>query len=95
MGGTGEFLLYGIVQFAHLGQVLTGRPPFFEMSEIAATYSMLNGTRPSRPNQHEISDRIWDMVERCLYTKPSKRMSIEEVVGHLEAELRQVTDSGA
>jgi hypothetical protein len=57
-------------------------------------YSMANGARPSRPNHHGTSDRIWRMVERCWHTVPSKRMSTEEVVGLLEAELRQGVDSG-
>ena len=86
--------LYSTIQFAYSIQVLTGRPPFFEMTEIAATYSMLSGARPPRPNHHEVSDRIWSMVERCWHTVPSRRMSIEEVVGLLEAELRRGFDSG-
>jgi hypothetical protein len=87
--------LYGIVQFTHSRQVLTGRPPFFEMTEIAATYTMLNGTRPSRPNHHEVSDRIWRMIERCWHTVPSRRVSAGEVVELLEAELRRGVGSGA
>jgi hypothetical protein len=86
-GRYGYTPLRAIVQSAHSRQVLTGRPPFFEMTEVAATYSMVNGARPSRPNHHEISDRIWRTVERCWHTVPSRRMSIEEVVGLLEAEL--------
>jgi hypothetical protein len=64
-----------------------GRPPFFEMTEVAATYSMLSGARPPRPNHHEISDRVWYMIERCWHIVPSKRMSVEEVVDLLEAEM--------
>lgn len=79
--------MYNIVQFAHMRQVLTGRPPFANMTEIAATYSMLNGARPPWPNHHEISDRVWYMVERCWHNVPSKRMSVGEVVDLLEAEL--------
>jgi len=55
--------LYGVVLLAHWRQVLTGKPPFAEMTEIAATHSMLNGDRPPRQKHHEISDRLWYMIE--------------------------------
>ena len=57
------------------------------MSEIAATYSMLNGARPPRQNHHEISDRVWDMIERCWHNVPSKRISAREAVDLLETEI--------
>jgi hypothetical protein len=76
-----------VLLFAHSRQVLTGRPPFFETTEIAATYSMLNGVRPPRPNLHKISDRVWYMVERCWHNVPSERMPAGEVVDLLQAEL--------
>jgi hypothetical protein len=88
---TGSFV--SIVRLAHSKQVLTGRPPFADMTEIAATYSMLSGARPPRPNHHEISDRVWYMIERCWDNVPLKRMSIGEVVSLLEAELRHTSDS--
>ncbi|KAF9645215.1 kinase-like protein [Thelephora ganbajun] len=72
---------FGVTAF----EILTGRPPFYGMTEIAAAYSMLTGDRPSQPDNHEISDRLWDMIERCWDSMPSKRMSVGEVVGLLEA----------
>lgn len=77
-----------ILLFAHSGQVLTGHPPFFNMTEITATYSMLNGDRPPRPNlNHDISDRVWRMIEQCWHGVPSKRLSAGEAVKLLETEL--------
>jgi hypothetical protein len=76
-----------VLPFAHSRQVLTGRLPFYEMTEVTATYSMLNEARPPRPNHHEISDRVWYTIKRCWHIVPSKRMSVEEVVDFLEAEL--------
>lgn len=74
-------------------QIITGRPPFSEMTEIVATYSMLNGARPPRPNHHEISDRVWYMIERCWHNTPSQRMSAGEAVNLLETELRHTPHS--
>ena len=80
---------------AHSRQVLTGRPPFFGMTEVTAAYLMLSGARPARPNHHEISDRLWYMVERCWHVVPSERMSAEEAADLLETELRRASDSSA
>jgi len=65
------------------------------MTEIAATYSMLSGDRPLRPNHREISDRVWHLIERCWHNVPSERMSVGEVVTLLETELRRISDSSA
>jgi len=73
-------------QFAHSRQVITGRPPFSEMTEIAASYSMLSGARPPRPDHHEISDGVWYMIEQCWDGVPSRRLSIGEVISILETE---------
>ena len=76
--------LRDIVQFVHSRQVFTGQPPFFGLSEIARTYSMLNGSRPSRPDCCEVSDLVWRVIEGCWNPDASRRMEIEEVVTLLE-----------
>jgi len=81
-----------IIQFTHLRQVLTGKPPFFEMSEIAAAHSMLNGARPPRTNSNEITDQVWYIIERCWDNVPSKRMSAGQVAILLEIESLRVSD---
>jgi len=85
--------LRGISRLAHSRQILTGRPPFSEMTEIAATYSMLSGDRPSRSNHQEIPVPLWYMIERCWYNVPSKRMTAGEVLNLLGTELRSLSDS--
>ena len=65
------------------------------MTEVAATYSMLSGARPSRQNHHKIPDRVWYMIEQCWHNVPSERMSVEEVVNLLEIELRRTSASRA
>ena len=65
------------------------------MNEVAATYSMLTGVRPSRQTRHNIPDRVWYMMERCWNDVPSKRMSAEEVVNLLETELSLISTSRA
>ncbi|KAF9651178.1 kinase-like protein [Thelephora ganbajun] len=92
-----DMYAFGVMafEFVHSGQVLTGRPPFHGMIEVAAAYSMLNGDRPPRPDHPEVSDRVWYMIERCWNRIPSERMSIGGAVDLLEAELRRIPDSRA
>ena len=63
------------------------------MTEIAATYSMLSGARPSRPNYHEISDQMWYLIEQCWDSVPSRRLSVGEAAGILEKELGRTSAS--
>ena len=58
-------------------------------------YSMLNGSRPPRPNHHEITDRVWYLIERCWHNVPSKRMLVGEVVNLLKTELERTSDFGS
>jgi len=57
------------------------------MTEITAKYMMSKGDRPSRPNHHGISDRVWYVIERCWNNVPAERMSIREATTLLETEL--------
>ncbi|KAF9641926.1 hypothetical protein BDM02DRAFT_3000051 [Thelephora ganbajun] len=74
---------FGVTAF----EVLTGRPPFYEINEISATYLMLSGSRPPRPDHHKVSDPVWRMIQSCWNPVASRRMPIKEVVTLLEAEL--------
>ena len=48
---------------------------------------MLNGRRPPRPDHPELSDRIWEMMNGCWESAPSRRRAIAEVIAVLDAEL--------
>lgn len=54
---------------------------------------MLKGSRPLRPNDCEIPDCLWHMVEQCWDIAPSQRMPIGEAANLLQAELRRTADS--
>ena len=74
------------VLFTHSRQVITGRPPFPEMTREPAACSMLSGGGPPRQNHYEISDRVWNIIDRCLHDAPSKRMSAGEAASLLRTE---------
>lgn len=47
---------------------------------------MSKGRRPVRPDHHELSDRVWEMIQGCWKGDPAKRKTATEVVTILEAE---------
>jgi len=87
--------LYGIFQFAHSRQILTGKPPFPGMTKVAVTYSMLNGKRPPRPSHQKVSGVMWRMIQGCWNPVASRRMEIEEAVALLEEELGRIALSAS
>lgn len=62
---------------------------FPNLSGISAAYSMLEGSRPPRPDNPELSNRVWDTINKCWERTPSRRITIADAVSVLETELRQ------
>ena len=48
---------------------------------------MLNGHRPLRPDNPELSNRVWKLIQDCWASNPTKRKTMAEVVAVLEAEV--------
>jgi hypothetical protein len=57
------------------------------MVEAAVILSVFRDERPPRPDHPEVTDRVWDVIERCWSRNPLNRMTAAEVVDALEAEL--------
>lgn len=89
---TDFFLWY--IWFAHSRQVLTGGPVFSGMTEIAVTHLMLKGSRPPRPDNREVSNAVWHMIQSCWDPAVPRRMQVEEVVTILKAELIRISSTG-
>jgi serine/threonine protein kinase len=68
-------------------EVLTGKPPFGKNVQAAVILSVFQNERPSRPAHPQVSDRVWNMIQRCWNEDPFNRMTAAEVVDVLEAEL--------
>ena len=56
-------------------KIFTGKLPFGGKSEAAVPLSVLNNDRPLRPVHHEVSDRVWEMIQRCWDEDPFQRMT--------------------
>jgi len=48
---------------------------------------MLSGRRPPRPDDPELSDRLWEMIKGCWESIPSRRKTITDAIVVLDAEL--------
>ena len=68
-------------------QVLAGKPPFAGRAEAAVIFSVFQNDRPPRPVHPEVSDRVWNMIQRCWERNPFQRMTAADVVDLLEAEM--------
>jgi hypothetical protein len=69
-------------------QVLAGMRPFAGKMEAAVIFSVFQNDRPSRPVHPEVSDRVWNMIQRCWERDPFQRMTAADVVELLEAEMQ-------
>ena len=67
---------------------------FHEMTQVAAMYAISNGSRPPRPENPNIPNLVWQVIQSSWNPVASSRPQIEEVVGLLEAELTRVASSG-
>jgi hypothetical protein len=68
----------------HRHKILTGRPPFADRSPTSVAVEVLSGKRPDRPMHPDLTDRLWDMIQRCWEQEPLRRPEISEVVSLLE-----------
>ena len=63
--------------------------PFHDRTDTAAVVTVITtDERPSRPGHQQLSDQLWEMIERCWRKNPSERPAIREVVTLLEKSYR-------
>ncbi|KAG1867760.1 kinase-like domain-containing protein [Suillus subluteus] len=67
-------------------QVLTGRPPYYYLSEAAVIQRIGNGVKPLRSRYPAFSDKHWHFIEECWSTAPQDRPLAERVVRVIEDE---------
>ena len=66
-------------------QIFSGRVPFHDRQDVAAIITVITtNERPHRPTHKELSDRLWEMIERCWRKDPLQRPTIREAVEFLE-----------
>ncbi|KAF9793044.1 kinase-like domain-containing protein [Thelephora terrestris] len=68
-------------------EVLAGKLPFDGNIEAAVILSVFRNDRPPRPVHPEVTDRVWNVIERCWDKDPLNRMTAAEVVDVFDNEL--------
>ncbi|KAG1779930.1 kinase-like domain-containing protein [Suillus placidus] len=61
-------------------QVLTGRPPYYYLSEAAVIQRIGNGVKPLRSRYPAFSDKYWHLIEECWSIAPQNRPLVDRVV---------------
>jgi serine/threonine protein kinase len=68
-------------------EILTGKEPFENSTNIGAMNLILKGNRPQKPeNRPEVglTDDMWNLLSRCWHKKPGKRPVVGDIVGELQ-----------
>ena len=64
-----------------LSQVLSGKRPFYEVSQLMVEFVVVSqGRRPRRPSFAVIPDRIWEMLQACWSRDPTQRPTVEQIL---------------
>ena len=68
-------------------QVLSGKPPFWEITNKGAViYAIMEGVRPEKPEEAEslgFTEGLWEVAQRCWLPNPSARPDVRNVLSHL------------
>ncbi|ESK96318.1 hypothetical protein Moror_7104 [Moniliophthora roreri MCA 2997] len=54
-------------------EIMTGEPPFANLSGAAVMFKVITGVRPARPVDGWCPDKMWRLVERCWAQDPGMR----------------------
>ena len=66
-------------------QIFSDRLPFHDSKDTAVVITVITSDeRPPRPTHPELSDKLWELIEKCWRRDPSQRPAIQEVVKFLE-----------
>jgi serine/threonine protein kinase len=65
-------------------QIFSGQVPFHDkQNTVAVITAITTDERPPRPTHQELSDQLWELIEKCWQTDPSHRPTIREVVAFM------------
>jgi len=76
-----------IGRVVHQYKVLSGDAPFFDSPPASVMAKILLGERPERPKVPILTDRLWDLIQRCLERNPRRRPGIADVIRNLRGAL--------
>ena len=68
----------------HLHKLFAEVAPFADKPPSTVAVEVLSGKRPDRPIHPGLTDKLWDLVQRCWEQEPLRRPEISKVVSLLE-----------
>jgi serine/threonine protein kinase len=73
-------------------ELLTGKPPYFDMQPFAAMYQIVQANHPPFPDN--ISPELTDFLLKCFQHNPAERATASELLSHawLEQSLTRLTN---
>jgi serine/threonine protein kinase len=67
-------------------EIFTGKAPFYGIAPATAAVGVLAGERPARPRHPDLTDDLWEIMERCWHQEPRYRLDIAEVILYLRSD---------
>ena len=65
--------------------MFSGKVPFHGVQDTVVVVNVIaKDERPLRPAHSQLSDPLWEMIQKCWRREPSERPTIQEVVTFLE-----------
>ena len=83
-----------VCQVVHQYKVFSGAAPFADSTPTSVTARVLLGERPERPKVPNLTNGLWDLIQRCLGENPRGRPEITEVVRELRRAIFAREDFG-
>ncbi|EEB95235.1 hypothetical protein MPER_05828, partial [Moniliophthora perniciosa FA553] len=65
-------------------EIMTGEPPFSNLSGAAVMFKVITGVRPARPVDGWCPDKAWRLVEKCWAQDPGTRPRAAQLEKTLE-----------
>ncbi|EJD37114.1 kinase-like protein [Auricularia subglabra TFB-10046 SS5] len=62
-----------------LFEIYAGHPPFHRKHMIDIYYAYRDNIRPARPEHSQLTDDVWELMQRCWRTAPYRRPSMKTV----------------
>ncbi|KAK7032035.1 hypothetical protein VNI00_013403 [Paramarasmius palmivorus] len=70
-------------------EIITGKPPFPDLTDAQVMFAVLSGRRPERPTNVWCPDHVWHLVERCWDEELFRRPQASIVDSFLRRSLRK------
>jgi hypothetical protein len=65
---------------SHFRKIFSGKVPFHKWSNSTVIFRVVYGATPPRSDAPALTDKLWEIVERCWQKEPNKRPEVSVVL---------------